>query len=235
MTEIPHQTPDLLITKTRIKGFISAAIYILPPAIILFGTAGTLNWPMAWVFIGICTLMFIVLITRCDPDLREERSKKHDDAKRWDKVCVAILFLMGSLVLAVAGLDMRFGWTGLVPPYIQIAGMCLVAFGYIFSTWAVLSNKFFSTIVRIQNDRGHRAVSTGPYRFVRHPGYAGMLIYVLFEPLMFGSFWALIPAVIMIPLFVVRTALEDRTLQEELAGYDDYAKQVRYRLVPGIW
>lgn len=210
-------------------------ITILPVAVILFGAAGTLSWPMAWIFIGICALMFIVIIVKSDPGLREERQKKHDDAKRWDKSLVFLLFIMGFLVLAIAGLDMRFGWTGQVPVYIQIGGMCLVAVGYIFSTWAVISNKFFSTIVRIQNDRGHHAISSGPYRFIRHPGYAGMLIYVLFEPFMFGSCYALIPAVIMVPLFMIRTGLEDRTLQEELPGYREYAEQVRYRLVPGIW
>lgn len=230
-----RQNETSTVKKNQMQGVIRRAITILPVAGILLGTTGTLSWPRVWIFIGICALIFIVLTVMSEPEVGEERQKMHHDAKLRDKNLVFLLFLMGFLVIIIAGLDRQFGWTGQVPVYLQIAGACLFAIGYVFSTWAVISNKFFSTIVQIQNDRGHHPVSSGPYRFVRHPGYAGMLVYVLAEPLMLGSSWALIPAVLMIPLCVIRTALEDRTLQEELPGYRDYAGRVKYRLVPGVW
>jgi protein-S-isoprenylcysteine O-methyltransferase Ste14 len=107
--------------------------------------------------------------------------------------------------------------------------------GYVLSSWALLENRFFSGVVRIQKDRGHQVVSTGPYGFVRHPGYAGALLAYLVTPVLLDSTWAFIPAVLMAGVVILRTALEDRTLQEELPGYKDYARKTRYRLLPGIW
>ena len=137
--------------------------------------------------------------------------------------------------LLVAGLDKRFGWSPEIPLGIQIAALALVILGYLLSIWAMVVNRFFSAVVRIQTERGHTVITTGPYSYVRHPGYDGGIVCNLAGAIALSSLWALIPGALVVLLTVVRTALEDRTLQEELVGYKEYAKRVRYRLLPGIW
>jgi len=148
-------------------------------------------------------------------------------------IVFAIFYFVG--ILLVAGLDKRFGWTGLFPLAIEIVAFVLYALGSALFSWAMISNAYFSTAVRIQEERGHAVCSTGPYRFVRHPGYVGGMLQSLVAPLMFGSLWVLIPGVLAALSLAIRTALEDRTLQNELGGYREYAQRVRYRLLPGIW
>ena len=138
-------------------------------------------------------------------------------------------------VLFVAGLDVRYRWSSGIGPVMQIAAMLIVIAGYALVVWATGVNAFFSQVVRIQSERGHTVVSSGPYRNVRHPAYVGMLLVVLGAPIMLGSWWALIPGAISAVLMIVRTALEDRTLQAELPGYHDFAQHTRYRLLPGVW
>jgi protein-S-isoprenylcysteine O-methyltransferase Ste14 len=137
--------------------------------------------------------------------------------------------------LIVAGLDVRFGWSPELALAIRLAALVLWLQGDVFSKWAAVSNRFYSRLVRIQEDRGHTVVTDGPYRTVRHPGYAGALLVGLATPIALGSLWALVPAVLLGLLLVIRTALEDRTLHAELSGYAAYAQQTRYRLVPLIW
>jgi protein-S-isoprenylcysteine O-methyltransferase Ste14 len=154
-------------------------------------------------------------------------------AKPWD-IWLAIVASLASFAVAiVAGLDERWGWTGTVSIGWHVVGIILAVAGWAFFIWAMASNPFFSESVRIQEN--HRVASRGPYRLVRHPGYLGNLIGCLGQPLLFGSCWTFIPALLTIIAFVIRTGLEDRTLQQELNGYADYVKQVRFRLVPGIW
>jgi len=138
-------------------------------------------------------------------------------------------------VLLIAGLDTRFGWTGRVALALQIVAIAIFMLGGALFSWAMVSNAYFSTVVRIQEDRGHTVCTTGPYRFVRHPGYVGAILQSLAVPLMLGSLWALVPGGLAALLIVARTALEDRTLWEELDGYKEYARRVRYRLLPGVW
>jgi len=138
-------------------------------------------------------------------------------------------------LLIVAGLDERFGWSPELAVAIHLIGLAFIALGQGLFSWAMTSNLFFSTAVRIQMDRGQTVVSGGPYRYLRHPGYVGMIVSLFATALVFGSLWALIPAGLAAVLFVVRTALEDKVLLEELDGYQDYARQVRYRLLPGVW
>jgi protein-S-isoprenylcysteine O-methyltransferase Ste14 len=135
----------------------------------------------------------------------------------------------------VAGMDVRFGWTVPLPLALQLAAMGVAALGYALMTWALAVNAFFSKVVRIQEDRGQRVVTRGPYRLVRHPGYVGTIAFELATPIMLGSLWALIPGVLAASLTVVRTVLEDRTLQQELDGYQEYARHVPHRLLPGVW
>lgn len=135
----------------------------------------------------------------------------------------------------LAGLDERFGWAGAIRIEVQIGALILLGLSYPLFTWAMVSNKFFATTVRIQKERGHTVQTGGPYRFVRHPGYFSLLFTYVTMPLALGSLWACLPAALLIVNLFVRTALEDRTLQNELEGYKEYAARVRYRLIPGVW
>jgi protein-S-isoprenylcysteine O-methyltransferase Ste14 len=207
----------------------------------LFIPAGTLNWPMGWALIGVyltwTAATALLIIPRC-PELLIERTARRKDAKRWD---VALMSVVGLITVAryiVAGLDFRHGWTlGLspVPVALQIVGLVMAVLAYALTTWAMTVNAYFSQIVRIQDDRGHSVATDGPYRYVRHPGYVGAIAFDLGTSIMLGSLWAIILSVVSVALFVVRTALEDKTLQKELAGYKDYAQRVRYRLIPNVW
>ena len=207
----------------------------------LFLPARTLNWPMGWALVGIyltwTTATALLLIPR-SPDLLIERMARRKDAKKWD---AAIMSVVGLATLAkhiVAGFDFHDGWTTnvwQVPLALQIAALIVAALGYALGVWAMTANAYFSKIVRIQDDRGQTVATGGPYRYVRHPGYTGTVLFELTTPIMLGSLWALIPGGLAAVLMIVRTALEDKTLQEELAGYKEYTEQTRYRLLPGVW
>jgi protein-S-isoprenylcysteine O-methyltransferase Ste14 len=208
---------------------------------ILFIAAGTLNWPMAWAYaIQAAAIAFgsrLIMIRRY-PDLAAERAQSlsAEGAKSWDKIIVRLVAIVGPLLtLIVCGLDMRFGWRPEIPLAGQIVAFVLMVLGSLLGTWAMLVNRFFSAVVRIQTDRGHTVVTDGPYRFIRHPGYAGGVVANLAGPLALGSVWALIPGALVALLTVFRTALEDKTLREELPGYQEYTQRVRYRLLPWVW
>jgi protein-S-isoprenylcysteine O-methyltransferase Ste14 len=224
-------TPRLIV-----RMLIVIVLFPLIPMII----SGNWAWWEAWTY-GLISVfgLFIsrMLAAQRNPDILEERARSMDleDAKSWDKILAPSLAFGNILILIVAGLDQLFGWTSPFGLPVKIVSLVVIILGFLFGSWAMVENRFFSGVVRIQKDRGHRVVSTGPYRFVRHPGYAGALWTYLALPLLLDSIWAFIPAVLLIGVLVLRTALEDRTLQEELPGYKDYARQTRYRLVPGIW
>jgi protein-S-isoprenylcysteine O-methyltransferase Ste14 len=147
-----------------------------------------------------------------------------------------LVAIYGPLVtLVVAGLDRRWGWRPEVPWVWALIGAALLVLASAFAAYAMLTNRFFSAVVRIQRERGHTVVTAGPYRWVRHPGYAGGVACHLAMPILLGSLWALIPGVLTAGLTVLRTALEDRTLRAELPGYSEYARRTRYRLLPGVW
>ncbi len=217
-----------------VKGLVSLAVV----AAILFGTAGRLDWPMGWAFVVLTALNYAataVILSRSDPGLVAERSRIHKGTKRWDYVLAPLVAYGVVFILVAAALDLRFGWTGPTPAWIQVAALLATASGSALGLWALASNPFFSAMVRIQSERGHVAVTGGPYRFVRHPGYAGVAAYYLALPVMMGSLWAYLPAAFSLGVLAVRTVLEDRTLQRELDGYRDYARRVRFRIIPGIW
>lgn len=207
----------------------------------MFLAAGTFRWWQAWVYIGISYAASITsraLITKRHPDLLQERLHYSDktDAKKWDKMLMPLVALISpAAYFLTAGFDKRFGWSDPIPLSLYLIALILTLVFYAFSTWALAENRFFSAVVRIQTDRGQTVVDSGPYRYVRHPGYlAGMLVGLTF-PLMMGSWWAYIPVGIMCTLIVVRTALEDTTLINELPGYAEYTLKTKYRLLPGIW
>jgi len=169
------------------------------------------------------------------PQLLAERLNPSRASKKWDK---AIMGFVGVLVLAgyvIAGLDERYGWTTSITPTLQWAALILTAAGYALTVWATASNAFFSLIVRIQTERGHTVATGGPYRFIRHPSYLGQIVQYLAMPVMLGSGWAALTGAATALLILMRTALEDGTLQTELPGYKEYAADVRFRLIPGVW
>ena len=201
----------------------------------LFLTSGRLDWMAAWAYLGLYAGMILATGLVIERDLIAERSRIGQGTKDWDRVLGSLsIFLVTPGALIVAGLDKRFGWSEL-PLAVQIVAACLVILGSALTVWTMASNKFFSGTVRIQEDRGHSVVSAGPYGFVRHPAYLAWCISAPAIPLMLGSLWGLIPACFGLCALVVRAALEDRTLIEELPGYRGYARRVRYRLFPGIW
>jgi len=198
------------------------------------------NWWEAWLYAMIYIMSFVisrVLVARRYPDLIAERAHymQQENIKSWDKLLVLFLGLGGVLVMLVSGLDALFGWSSAFSLPLKILSILILLAGYALSSYAMIENRFFAGTVRIQTDRGQKVVSSGPYRRVRHPGYAGALLANLATPLFLDSSWALLPTVFTMILFVIRTALEDAFLQNELEGYRDYARRVRYRLLPGVW
>jgi len=204
----------------------------------VFWSAGRIDWWPAWAAIAVWLAWFAatdILILRFNPDLMAERLTPPKGAKTWDRAILSILRLTELVRYVLAGLDQRYGWTGGFPLAAQIAALTVCVLSYALLAWAMASNTFFSQIVRIQSDRGHAVATDGPYRYVRHPAYVGMIVFELGMSTLLASWWAIIAGGLCAILLVLRTALEDRTLQAELTGYVNYARQVRYRLLPGIW
>jgi len=211
---------------------------VLGQAVVLFLSAGRWDWAMGWAFVILTALWVgataLVVIPR-NPDLLAERLGFRKGAKTWDAVIMSIVGLALVACCIVAGLDVRNEWTRGISPLLQVAALVIVVLGYALTVWATAANPFFSLIVRIQKERGHTVAAGGPYRFVRHPAYVGGVVLYLATPVMLGSLWALILGGLSALLMVVRTVLEDKMLLNELDGYKDYTRRVRYRLVPGVW
>ena len=215
---------------------IVVVIFPLLPMII----SGDWDWWQGWAYAALNTLSFVfsrLILARVHPDLIRERARfmEAKDTKPWDKVLAPLLALGSIFGAAVAGVDRLYGWSSAFPAWVSGTALVVMIVGYSFSSWALIVNRFFSGTVRIQTERGHHVVTDGPYRFVRHPGYAGGLLGYVVIPLLLDSLWAFIPTFLLIVVVFVRTALEDATLQKELPGYAEYAQRTRYRLIPGVW
>ncbi len=241
MTTLQQTQPETRkprLEQSGINRLIQIFVSILLMGLMLFLSAGRLDWPAAWIFLGTYALVILTLgvwVTRKHPDVVNERGKIAHNAKSWDKVLMTIYSVMILVLFAVAGLDVgRFGWS-VMPLALQVIGYIALIFAMAVTYWAIAVNPFLSTIVRIQDDRGHYVVTSGPYRYVRHPMYAMILLMYPGIALELGSWLALIPAAVIVIVFVIRTALEDRTLQAELPGYTEFAQHTRYRIVPGVW
>ena len=232
-----EETPQTVSPRQWIRLFVA---YLLIP-LILFACGGEPGWWQAWIYSILIMGIGIggrIWAEKRHPGLTAERQnmESFQDAKDWDKVLAPLMAVSLVYPMAiVAGLDHRYHWSPEFTLWLIVIGFFLIAFGYTFAAWAVAENLFFSSVVRIQTERGHTVCSSGPYRFVRHPGYTGNILALFGIVLALSSLWTLIPAVVASIIGVVRTGLEDRTLQEELAGYRDYAQRVRYRLFPGIY
>jgi protein-S-isoprenylcysteine O-methyltransferase Ste14 len=220
-----------------LRGFAITTIYLGALFVILFTSAGRIDWAMGWTVLGIYGAISVASVFLADPELVEERSQVGSGTQRRDMALAGVSFLFFyPFTLAMAGADVgRFDWTPSLPLAVQVVAVVVFALGNGLGLWAVVCNRYFSTFVRIQEERGQAVVRQGPYRYVRHPGYAGTIVAAVALPVALGSLWALIPATVGAGGFVVRTLWEDRTLVEDLRGYGEYADQVRYRLVPGIW
>jgi protein-S-isoprenylcysteine O-methyltransferase Ste14 len=205
--------------------------------VLLFWPAGDLTWPMAWVYLGVFLLVTVASALTADPAmLVEERGPGKAGRKDWDFILVSVYGIVTVFAAPiVAGFDHRYGWSPAFNLTLQLIVLLVYLFGWGFHLWAMAANKFFSTVYRLQTERGHTVATGGPYKYVRHPGYVGGILFNLGIPIILGSLWAMIPAGIGALLLIVRTALEDRALYQELEGYQAYAERVRYRLLPGIW
>jgi protein-S-isoprenylcysteine O-methyltransferase Ste14 len=214
---------------------------VIAYGVLLFLAAGRLDWVWGWVLLALLAAFLIahpLILVPLNPDLLVERGKglRGEGVKRWDKWVASLAAgVMPMASWIVAGLDVRFGWTGPVPLGYHYAGVIGMALGFSLFLWSMASNAHFSEGVRIQEERGHTVATGGPYRYVRHPGYSGAILAQLATPLLLGSLWAMIPSILSAGFYILRTYLEDKTLILELAGYSDYVQQTRYRLLPRIW
>ncbi len=231
--------PPLKPSQLVLRAFLQAVILPLILSPFLFLPAGTLNWPMGWALLGAYVVGIFgttLLNIWREPELARERFTPKGKPERWDPLLTNLAKILSFVVMfPVAGVDHRFNWSPRLEWWIPVAGLLLFLLAYVVIGWAMAANKFFSAVVRIQEERGHATVMSGPYRWVRHPGYTAMIVQFLSAPIALGSLWALIPGGIAAVVYFIRAALEDRTLQRDLPGYRGYAQQVRYRLIPGIW
>ena len=205
---------------------------------VLFISAGRASYWQAWMYAAISVLMSLLtrLVLRHAPDLAEERAKPGQGAMTWDKMLLGVELLLTVATLVVAGLDSgRFHWRPRLSWVWVPVGIGLNLAGMAMFLLALRVNRFFSAVVRIQTDRGQTVCTTGPYRVVRHPGNAGMIVGLLGFPLLFSSAWSFVPVLLSVAVMVVRTRLEDALLENELDGYSDYMRTTHFRLLPGVW
>ncbi len=204
----------------------------------LFLPAGNWAWARGWLFFFVIvgtSILITLYLRRVNPDVIAARVNRHEGTKGWDRILLGIFIPMMVMTVPVAALDDgRFHWSH-VPCWVCGIGYVLLVAGLAGMTWAESVSKFFEPTVRIQTDRGHKVIDAGPYAIVRHPGYAFGYLLSVGMPLALGSLWALIPVILSGLLMVLRTVWEDQALREELAGYEEYAQRVRYRLIPGVW
>jgi len=204
---------------------------------VLFISAGTLNWMNGWVYFGLIfayELIYILLLMKINPGLLNERGKfVKEGTKSFDKVYAVLYLPLSYMVLIISGLDaVRYGWSTM-HLWMTLIGLVMIIPAFYLSFWAIAVNSYFECTVQIQEDQ--QVCTSGPYHMVRHPGYAAGIVSVLAAPLILGSWWGLVPSIIISIMLVIRTALEDSTLQKELSGYKEYTKSTRYRLLPLIW
>ncbi|MBM3838927.1 MAG: isoprenylcysteine carboxylmethyltransferase family protein [Verrucomicrobia bacterium] len=217
-----------MVNYLKVLGFMAMMIAVL------FGSAGRLDLPFVWATVGIYVAFLTINVFLIDPSLLQERLRPGPGGR--DRSERAFLIPVIVMQWIIAGLDVgRFHWSDTVPAYAQIASLAVFALGLSLTGWAMNANRFFSSVVRIQSDRGHHLITGGPYRYVRHPGYLGGMLASVGGTLALGSWWSLAPTAVFVVFFCRRIWIEDRFLHEQLAGCREYAQSVRYRVLPGIW
>lgn len=236
---VPDQVGQARKTSHQIRRwFVRETMGTVMMAVILFLAAGRLDWLAGWALVILTALWVaataLVVIPRY-PELLAERVGPKKGSKTWDTIILGLYGLLTLVRYVVAGLDVRYEWSTGISTSAQIIGFIIAAVGYGMVVWATGTNAFFAQTARIQTERGHHVITDGPYQFVRHPAYLGMILFELASAIMLGSWWALLISGIASGLFVVRTGFEDRMLHNELQGYPDYAQYTRYRLLPGVW
>ena len=211
---------------------------IVVMAAIVFFSAGSLEYWQGWVFFGLNTVILALTawVLWDNPELIEERMRPGGKMRSWDKMYFVIStpLYFGAIILAAADAG-RGHWSAPIPAWVYAASLTFFVLAHALFLWAKKANSFFSSVGRIQTERGHTVCEGGPYCFVRHPGYLSGIAFGLMTPLLLGSFWALIPQSLAAVLVIVRTYCEDKMLREELQGYEEYARRTRYRLIPGLW
>lgn len=213
-------------------------VLVLIQAVLLFVSAGNWKWSAGWWYIGLYLSMLAgasLLLFPHHKEVIEERSRGARGGKRWDTWLTQLMIFPSLGTLVVAGLDQRWGWTPPLATWLRVLGGLAFVLGYALVLWAMYTNRYFSQVVRIQTERGHVAVTDGPYHFIRHPGYLGMLTSLLGAVFLLDSLYGLICFALYLSLLLLRTHLEDRTLRAELPGYAEYAIRTRFRLFPGVW
>ncbi|MCG8425342.1 MAG: isoprenylcysteine carboxylmethyltransferase family protein [Proteobacteria bacterium] len=232
-----HNKPNL-----HARAWVSLVVRMAAFPVVFLWPAGTWRWWEAWTLIGLWVAYAIAVtafLARHDPTLLAERMKAspmQKGQKTWDKVIMLLMFTAGIGIFIVPGFDVvRFGWSEPLPVWVRILALLVHVPGFAFISWVMRENTYLSRVVKIDDERGHQVITTGPYALVRHPMYSAVIIMLLATPLALGSRFGLIPAALMVALLVVRTYFEDRTLNAELPGYPEYAKKTRYRLITGIW
>jgi len=223
---------------SRAKAILYAICLPLTLVALVFLPAGEIDWIPGWIFVAVLVAIFglsALLLARVNPMIYRARSRLQPGTKTWDLILLAVLFPAMIAEIPIATLDAgRMGWSD-VPLWIVLIGYALLIGGIAVTTWSQAVNSFFEPGVRIQRERAQQVITSGPYRFIRHPGYAAAIAMFVGIPLALASWWGLLPAGLAIGLLIVRTGLEDRLLQAELSGYPDYARRTRYRLLPGFW
>jgi len=233
--DIPHTEKHPNAVAGILKLARAVAIFPVVMAVILFVAAGRLDWTWAWVYLGI-NLANVLIVGPITIRTNPVTVAEHDELKKTEKWDVGSVFYLLAMYIAlplVAGLDVRFGWARDLSIALHVAGASVLAVGLGLASWVMITNPYIWSEVPIQ--RGQTVCSAGPYRFVRHPAYAGLILQALGVPILLGSLWALVPGITAAVCIIVATSSEDRILQAELPGYQDYAQNVRFRLVPGIW
>jgi len=233
-TSTPQKSNHALLRDRLLRGLTGVCLW----SVILFLAAGRVHWQRAWIYIALYVSTLVlgeIVVSLKSPSILEERAQPHANTKTFDKIIMPLILATFFLFPVVAGLDaVRFGWSHLGLQAF-FAGLPLYLMGALLVPWTMIVNPYLERTVRIQVERGHQVVKSGPYAVVRHPMYAGVILQSLGAPLLLGSLWSYLPVAATISLFVVRTALEDRTLRNELPGYAQYAMSTRFRLLPGIW
>lgn len=230
-------TSPKITLRDLVSFMVITSVFALFPLLVV----GRWDWWPGWAYAAstlLSTVISRILAARKNPGILAERAKsmQHQDAKDWDKKLVPFAAMLGPLlILILSGLDVRWGWSPVLPAWVAWAGLAALLLALVWGSWAFVENTFFSGTVRIQTDRGHHVIDSGPYAVVRHPGYAGAIGTYLALPFLFGALWSLIPALLTAALFILRTRLEDQTLQAELPGYREFTQKTKYRLFPGVW